>query len=169
MICKRRREDYVGIKLSLYMTDTPPTQPPSGPPPEALPPAAAPALRPLYFGAGIILVGVGIAGYILPVLPGTIWMILAVACFARSSPKMEHWLLTHPTYGPPLIAWRKNGAIPFRIKLIAIGSMLVSMVIVCLSPAPRWVDWLVATIIVASALFVSTRPGLPQRSGPGAA
>jgi uncharacterized membrane protein YbaN (DUF454 family) len=132
-------------------------QPPK-PPPEAVQPATPAALRPVYFVAGIVLLGVGIAGYILPVLPGTIWMILAVACFARSSPKMEHWLLTHPVYGPPLVAWRKNGAIPFKIKLIAIGSMLVSQVIVCLSPAPEWVDWLVAVIIVSSALFVGTRP-----------
>ena len=89
-------------------------------------------------------------------------MILAVACFARSSPKMEHWLLNHPVYGPPLIAWRKNGAIPFKIKMIAVGSMIVSMAIVCLSPAPEWVDWLTAVIIGASALYVGTRPGTPQ-------
>ena len=133
------------------------TRPSGGPPSDA--PAA---LRPVYFAAGLVLVAIGIAGYILPVLPGTIWMILAVACFARSSPRMEAWLLSHPVYGPPLVAWRKNGAIPFRIKLIAIGSMLASMAIVCLSPAPEWVDWLVAAIISASALYVGTRPGMPR-------
>ena len=155
------------VKQGSLMTDTPPPAPSQKSLQDAPPPAAPAALRPLYFGAGVILVGVGIAGYILPVLPGTIWMILAVACFARSSPKMEHWLLTHPTYGPPLIAWRKNGAIPFKIKLIAIGSMLVSMALVCLSPAPEWVDWLVAAIIVGSALFVATRPngGPPVATG----
>ena len=38
-----------------------------------------------YFAAGMLLVGIGIAGYFLPVLPGTIFLILAAACFARSS------------------------------------------------------------------------------------
>ena len=36
-------------------------------------------MRPLYFAAGVVLVGVGIAGYFLPMLPGTIWLILAAA------------------------------------------------------------------------------------------
>jgi uncharacterized protein len=142
------------------MADQKPQDPGSTPPPGGSPNDAPAALRPLYFAAGLVLVGIGVAGYILPVLPGTIWMILAVACFARSSPKMEHWLLSHPIYGPPLVAWRKNGAIPFKIKLIAIGSMAISMVIVCLSPAPEWVDWLVAVLLGASALFVGTRPGM---------
>jgi len=63
------------------------------------------------------------------------------------------------------MAWRENGAIPRNIKFIAIGSMFISMAIICLSPAPHWVDWLVGTVMVASALFVATRPDGPKRAG----
>src|SRR6185436_16514699 len=95
-----------------------------------------PALRPLYFAAGVVLVGVGIAGYFLPVLPGTIWLILAAACFARSSPRLEAWLINHPKWGPSIRAWRENGAIPRRIKLIAIGSMAVSFAVLAIVHTP---------------------------------
>ena len=57
---------------------------------------------------GIILVVIGIAGVILPVLPGVPLLIVAAACFARSSPKLEHWLVTHPTFGPGIVAWRER-------------------------------------------------------------
>lgn len=122
-------------------------------------------LRPLFFIAGLLLTGIGIVGVITPGWPGTIFLILAAGCFARSSPRLESWLLNHPKLGPNVVAWRENGAIPRNIKYIAIGSMFVSMAIICLSPAPRWVDWLVGAVMVASALFVATRPDGPKRAG----
>ncbi|MBI1358724.1 MAG: DUF454 family protein [Alphaproteobacteria bacterium] len=132
-------------------------------PPE--PPNAGGAFRPLYLAAGLVFVALGIAGYILPVMPGTVFLILAAGCFARSSPRLEHWLVTHPKLGPTVVAWRKTGAIPRPIKLVAIISMAISMTLVCLSPAPVWVDWLVAAILVGSALFVGTRPAGPRTAG----
>lgn len=131
-------------------------------PPRSGPPATPPALRPLYFVAGVVLVGLGVIGSFVPVMPTTIFLILAAGCFARCSPRLENWLLTHPKFGPTIVAWRTHGAIPRRIKFVAIGSMVVAMGIVCISPAPRWVDWLSATIIVASAAFVATRPEGPR-------
>lgn len=47
---------------------------------------------------GLALVGLGIIGILLPVMPTTIFFILALACFTRSSPKLATWLLEHPRY-----------------------------------------------------------------------
>lgn len=121
-------------------------------------------LRPLYFAAGILFVGVGIAGYFLPVLPGTIWLILAAACFARSSPRFEAWLVNHPKFGPSVVAWRQHGAIPRRIKFIAIGMMAISFAVLALSHIPAMWLWVVGAVFAACALFVATRPAGPKAS-----
>jgi len=129
------------------------------------PPQTRSALRPLYFAAGVVLLGVGIAGYILPVMPGTIFLILAAACFARSSRRLESWLVNHPRLGPSVMAWRKYGAIPRKAKIIAIGAMAVSFVAVLLAHPPAMWLWITGLALLASALFVGTRPGIPKASG----
>jgi uncharacterized membrane protein YbaN (DUF454 family) len=141
--------------MFLPMTNPPP-QPPS---------QTRRALRPLYFVAGLILVPVGIAGYFLPVMPGTIWLILAAACFARSSPQFEAWLVNHPKFGPSVVAWRRYGAIPRRIKVIAIAMMAVSFVVVAVSHPPALWLWILGAVLLACALFVMTRPAGPRTSG----
>lgn len=125
----------------------------------------APAMRPVFFACGLLLVGLGIVGYFVPIMPMTIFLILAADCFSRSSPKVEHWLLTHKIFGPPVRAWRETGAIPRKAKIIAVGSMIVSMAIICLSPLPEWVDWAAAGIVILSAAYIVTRPeGKPKPS-----
>ena len=119
-------------------------------------------LRPLYFAAGVVLVGVGIAGYFLPVLPGTIWLILAAACFARSSPKLEAWLVNHPKFGPSVVAWRQHGAIPRKAKVFAIGMMAVSFVILAVAHPPALWLGITGLVLLASAVFVATRPVGPK-------
>jgi uncharacterized membrane protein YbaN (DUF454 family) len=122
-------------------------------------------MRPLYFAAGVVLLGAGIAGYILPVMPGTVFLILAAACFARSSLRLETWLVNHPKLGPSVVAWRQNGAIPRRAKIIAIGAMAISFTIVALAHPPALWLWITGAVLLASALFVGTRPGVPKASG----
>src|SRR5262245_3682576 len=108
-------------------------------------------LRPLYFAAGVILVVVGIVGYFVPVMPGTIFLILAAACFARSSQRLETWLVTHPKFGPSVVAWRQHGAIPRRIKFIAIGAMAMSFVIVLVAHPPSLWLWITGAVLLACA------------------
>ena len=121
-------------------------------------------LRSLYFALGIVLVGIGIAGYFLPVLPGTIWLILAAACFARSSPKFEAWLVNHPKFGPSVVAWRQNGAIPRKAKFLAIGMMAVSFVILAFAHISVLVLSITGAVMLACALFVASRPVGPKTS-----
>ena len=73
---------------------------------------------------GFLFVGIAALGVILPLLPTTPFVLLAAACFARSSEKWHRWMLANDTFGPMIRNWEKNRCISCRVKLIAIASMV---------------------------------------------
>lgn len=108
---------------------------------------------------GCLFVALGVIGAILPLMPTTIFLILAAGCFARSSPRLEAWLLDHPRFGPTLRAWRQHGAIGRRGKAMACGGMTLGYGLFWLSARPHWpLALLVAAVMAACATFVLTRP-----------
>jgi len=93
------------------------------------------------------------------VMPTTIFLILAAACFSHSSPRFEAWLLDHRWFGASIRRWRERGAIPRSAKIIAIGSMAVGFGVLQLTTRPSW--WIsapVAAALLACAAYVATRP-----------
>ena len=110
-------------------------------------------------GLGILLVFIGVVGLFLPVLPTTVFLLMAAWCFTNGSPKLNNWLLTHPHLGPPIIEWRAHGVIPARAKVLAIVMMSLSLGYLALfSAAPTWVVALVGGILLCVATFILTRP-----------
>ena len=84
------------------------------------------AARWAYFGLGWFCFALGIVGLLLPVVPTTPFMILALWCFARSSRRFHDWLFHHRWFGPPLQQWAKHRVVPLWVKLFAWGSMTAS-------------------------------------------
>jgi uncharacterized membrane protein YbaN (DUF454 family) len=80
-----------------------------------------PLARWVWLVLGLICVALGFIGAVVPLMPTTVFLIMAAACFAKSSPKLEAWLLDHPRFGPTLRAWRRDRAIPPAAKLIPSG------------------------------------------------
>ena len=74
---------------------------------------------------GFVLLGIGAAGVVLPLLPATPFVLLAAACFARSSERWHQWLLKNETFGPMILNWEQHRCITCRVKLIAIASMVI--------------------------------------------
>ncbi|MEJ6473697.1 YbaN family protein [Pseudoalteromonas piscicida] len=114
--------------------------------------------------AGILFVGLGFIGMALPVMPTTIFFILALACFTRSSPKLESWLLTHPKFGPSLVAWRQYQVIPVKGKIGAVVGMAIGLIALSFSAAPVWVVYMVAIIEAAVLSYIFSRPSSPPIS-----
>ena len=56
-------------------------------------------VRALWVAAGTIFLGVGIAGIILPLLPGAVFLLIASACYLRGSERLHHWLINHKVLG----------------------------------------------------------------------
>lgn len=120
------------------------------------------AIRPLYFLLGIVFVGLGYLGYILPVMPGTVFLILALWSFKRSSPRLEDWLLNRSPMGPTLRDWENGRSMRRRTKFVAIGmmwaSILASIAIVWPRPTAIWLVPLLLAIAIGVSIYIWTRP-----------
>ena len=114
--------------------------------------------RPLLFVLGWLFLAIGVVGIVLPLVPGTLFVILAAACFTRSSPRFEAWLLRHPVLGPPVRQWRATGSIPRLAKVFAVASLAVSWGLVLWSGASDIVAWLTLATILGVAVYIFTRP-----------
>lgn len=116
-------------------------------------------MRYFYLGLGWFFVALGIIGAFLPVMPTTIFLIIAAWCFARSSPELEAWLLSHPVFGKTLTDWRERGAISKRAKILACSMIAVSYVLFFVFSHPSTALALgVGAVMAAPAVYVATRP-----------
>lgn len=109
----------------------------------------------LYLILGFLFLVVAGIGFILPVLPGTPFVLLAAWCFARSSEKWHQWLLQNEIFGPLIQNWEENRCISIRTKIVAIGSMLmVGGSSIVFGVDELWLRGLVAILITAGAVAV---------------
>ncbi|MGB0936478.1 MAG: YbaN family protein [Colwellia sp.] len=95
--------------------------------------------------AGVFFVGLAILGAILPILPTTVFLILATACFAKSSPRMEKKLLANKTFGPLINDWQTYRSIPLKAKRMA-------LICICLSVA--WSSYLLNNIMLTGLVVL---------------
>lgn len=86
-------------------------------------------MRGLFLGLGLGFVALGVAGVFLPVLPTTPFMLLAAACFARSSDRFHHWLLNHRVFGATVREWEQHRSIPRRTKWVAVVTMAATLAV----------------------------------------
>lgn len=116
-------------------------------------------IRRLYWALGMLMLVLAVIGAVLPVMPTTIFVILAAACFGRASPRWEAYLLQHPQFGPSLVAWREQGAISARGKAFAVAGIAVGLAVFWLTVDPVW--WLGAVVslfMVGCAVWLLSRP-----------
>lgn len=73
-------------------------------------------MRGVYLTVGVIALVLAVLGIFLPVLPTTPFLILAAACFARSSEKFYHHLLSSRIAGPILREWFEHRSISWKVK-----------------------------------------------------
>lgn len=116
-------------------------------------------LRGVFLVLGLGFTGLGFVGAFLPVLPTVPFLVLAAACFARSSTRLETWLLSHPGFGPLLRDWRERGAIPRPAKRMSLAGTTLGFVLFVGFSHPDWPLMLAVAGLMGSGLvYVFTRP-----------
>lgn len=107
---------------------------------------------------GYASVALGAIGVVLPLLPTTPFLLVAVWCFARANPALAGRLYDHPRFGSLLTAWRDKRAIPWRAKAVAVTTLILSY---------AWAVWLMESraagilpgiIMGGVAFYLLTRP-----------
>lgn len=85
------------------------------------------AVRAMWFALGWLAVALGGVGVVVPGLPTTGFMVAAAACFAKSSPRFEQWVLDLPGVGKSVADFRSGLGMPKRAKVVAISMMTVAI------------------------------------------
>ncbi len=116
----------------------------------------------LWAGAGVLFLGLGILGAFLPVMPTTIFLILAAWAFTESCPTLKDWIFNHPRYGKGVRLWFEHRVIPLNIKRLAIGLMAVSYGITAWIISSLWVVLAIGAGLLAVSLFIVTRRETPE-------
>jgi uncharacterized membrane protein YbaN (DUF454 family) len=117
------------------------------------------AARALYFVLGLIFLGIGIAGFYLPVLPGTINLLAAAYFFSMSSERMFRWMMTNKAFGQQLQDYRAGLGIPRKVKVIAVVSIVASVTLtVTIAMSSPWPRAAMVLFGLVGVWFVLTRP-----------
>ncbi|WP_172327756.1 YbaN family protein [Mangrovicoccus sp. HB161399] len=115
-------------------------------------------MRAIWFTAGMICTGLGMLGVPLPLLPTVPFLLVATFCFARSSPRLHNWLITHPTYGRSIRDWNERGAISLKAKRLATITVAASLGISILLSIPLRALAIQAVTLCLVMIFIWTRP-----------
>jgi len=136
---------------------------------EVAPPAAAGALadrtvaarpgalrrrRLVWIPVGLLCVGLGGLGIVLPGLPSTVFFIGAAAAFSKSSPRLEAWVLDLRGVGPLVRDYRAGLGMPRRAKVIAIAMMWTAIVVSALAVDRPLVRLAVVLLGVAGTITI---------------
>jgi uncharacterized protein len=111
-----------------------------------------------WTGAGYVFFAIGLVGTVLPVLPTTIFWIIAAGCFAKGCPAMARRIFAWPGIGPAVETFLSHGVIARKAKVSALVGMGIAAGIVALTPLSLTVILITVATIALAALYVATRP-----------
>ena len=88
-----------------------------------------PLTRRALFTCGWTALGLGVVGIAVPILPTVPFLLLAAACFLRSSPRWHGWLVTHPVFGRHIADYLAGRGLRPRAKILALATLWASVLL----------------------------------------
>ena len=83
----------------------------------------------IYIIIGSLFFAIGLIGYYMPILPGTVFMIIAAYFFMHSSDRLYNKIITNPYYGNPIKNYIEKHVISVKAKILILSSMWCATII----------------------------------------
>lgn len=115
-----------------------------------------------YFILAWLFVVLGVIGAILPVLPTTPFILLALWAFSKCSVRFHNWLFHHKWFGPSIQRWKKYRVIPLSSKILAVSMMSISLIgIIFFTQHHYAIKIAIILFIGYGAYFTLSKPSRP--------
>ena len=121
--------------------------------------------RTILISLGWLCVGLGFVGVLIPGIPTTIFLIIALWAFTKSSEKLRYWLLNHKRFGPILNNWQEHKVVPRRAKILMVVLMSLAVILFYYSSQSLILTIGLIIILVSVAIYVISLPSkVPENS-----
>ena len=121
--------------------------------------------RMILLSLGWLCVSLGFIGIFVPGIPTTIFLIIALWAFTKSSKKLRNWLLNHKRFGPILNNWQQHKVVPRRAKILMVVLMSLASVLFYYSLQNLYLTIGLVIILVLVAIYVISLPSkIPENS-----
>ena len=119
----------------------------------------------ILISLGWFCVGLGFIGIFVPGIPTTIFLIIALWAFTKSSKKLRNWLLNHKKFGPILNNWQQYKVVPLRAKILMVVLMSLASILFYYSLQNLYLTIGLVIILVLVAIYVISLPSkIPENS-----
>jgi uncharacterized membrane protein YbaN (DUF454 family) len=114
---------------------------------------------------GWACVSLAFVGIFVPGIPTTIFLIIALWAFTKTSKKLRNWLLNHKRFGPILSNWQEHKVVPRRAKILMVTLMILSVILFHYSLQNLYLTIGLIVILVLVARYVISLPStVPNNS-----
>ena len=108
---------------------------------------------------GLLCLGLGILGYIVPGLPGTIWLIIAATLFVRSSDRLYNFVIRNRVFGNQVRGFLETGEMPMKAKILSlISRWAFTFLSVILAPYDWRFKGPILLLAMAGTAYILSRP-----------
>ncbi len=115
--------------------------------------ARSPVNRALLLGSGHLFVGLAVLGVFLPIMPTTVFLLIAAACYVRASARFYNWLLNNKLFGPIILDWRRHRAMRRKHKITAIVLIVLTIGSSAIFVVPQWYAKVILAAIGAGVII----------------
>ncbi len=116
----------------------------------------------IYLGCGFACLGAALVGLVMPIVPAVPFLIVAAACFARSSKRFHEMVLRLKHVGPVVREWEKHRRLPAKVKVVGIVSIVLGLgTSIAFFVEPTWLRVTLALAGLVAAVVIFRIPSAP--------